>query len=257
MKTLQFRYDAVLEFDAPVTEHTFLLRCIPQSLPEQSTLGLTHSVWPAVTGGAYSKDGFGNVVYTGRIGAKHERFEYTVEGQVLRNDAARLKEDYMPCYLYPSALTQSCREIDGFLSGIRPAGTAVEKALTIARELHVYMTYESGTTDVDTTAAEAFRRRSGVCQDFAHVFIAACRRMEIPARYVSGLVVGEGESHAWAEVWEDGLWYGMDPTAGHEADERYIKLCVGRDYTDCPLSRGIFSGPAAQTQKISAKVTEV
>ena len=256
MKTISFRYDTVLTFDRPVTEHTFLLRCIPVSRPEQTVTQMVHSVVPAVIGGAYSTDGFGNVVYTGRIPSRHERFEYTVEGRVLRNDVARVKEGYLPCYLYPSALTQSCREIDGFLAGVAPAGTAREKALTAACELHKYLTYESGSSTVDTTAAEAFRQQKGVCQDFAHVMLAMCRRMEIPARYVSGLAAGEGETHAWVEIWQDGLWYGMDPTAGRETDESYIKLCVGRDYSDCPLERGIFSGLAVQTQKVTAKVTE-
>ena len=78
----------------------------------------------------------------------------------------------------------------------------------------------------------------------------------IPARYVSGLPVGEGASHAWAEVWADGLWYGLDPTRGCAAHEGYLKLCVGRDYSDCPVERGVFSGGVTQTQTVFMKVTD-
>ncbi len=96
----------------------------------------------------------------------------------------------------------------------------------------------------------------GVCQDYAHVFIALCRLAGIPARYVSGLPIGEGTSHAWAEIWADGLWHGLDPTRGCIAHEGYLKLCVGRDYNDCPLERGIFSGNSTQTQTVFMKVTD-
>ena len=122
--------------------------------------------------------------------------------------------------------------------------------------MYEHFTYTPGETNVMTTAGEAFADGKGVCQDYAHVLITLCRMAGMPARYVSGLFVGEGASHAWTEIWMDGLWYGIDPTHNCPADEKYLKLCIGRDYSDCPLERGVFSGWAKQTQKVFTKVTD-
>ena len=108
------------------------------------------------------------------------------------------------------------------------AGKPLEDAERIAEAVHAWFSYVPGTTDVHTTAAEAFHGRLGVCQDYAHVFISLARMAGIPARYVCGLPKGEGATHAWAEVWQDGIWYGYDPTRGCHTDERYISLAVGQ-----------------------------
>ena len=87
-----------------------------------------------------------------------------------------------------------------------------------------------------------------------HVFLALARLYGIPCRYVSGLPFGEGATHAWVEIWQNGLWYGLDPTRGCLADEGYIKLNVGRDFNDCPIERGVFRGQADQLQTTYMKV---
>ena len=133
---------------------------------------------------------------------------------------------------------------------------ALEKAKVLCAKVHDHFTYTPGETNVMTTAGEAYAAGKGVCQDYAHVLIALCRMAGMPARYVSGLFVGEGASHAWAEIWMDGLWYGIDPTHNRLTDETYLKLCTGRDYSDCPIERGVFSGWAEQTQKVFTKVTD-
>lgn len=77
---------------------------------------------------------------------------------------------------------------------------------------------------------------AGVCQDFAHVMLAACRAEGFLARYVSGMVPGEGETHAWVEVYEDGHWHACDPTFNKPADEGYIKLAHGHDTNDSAVN---------------------
>ncbi|MCD7793035.1 MAG: transglutaminase family protein [Oscillospiraceae bacterium] len=119
------------------------------------------------------------------------------------------------------------------------------------------MQYQSGSTGVGTTAAEAFAAGRGVCQDFAHVFLALARRAGLAARYVNGLSLGEGSSHAWCEVWLDGVWTGIDPTRGVWADDSYIRFGVGRDFADCPFERGVFRGSARQRQSVYMKVSEI
>jgi transglutaminase-like putative cysteine protease len=112
--------------------------------------------------------------------------------------------------------------------------------------------YESGATDVSTTASGALDVARGVCQDFVHVAIAVLRACGIPARYASGYlhpqedaVLGDtvtGQSHAWLEAWL-GDWYPVDPTSGAEVGERHVLVARGRDYGDVPPLKGVFHGP--------------
>ncbi len=207
---------------------------------------------------SFGKDSFGNRCCSGRIEEEHDGLRYTLQGKAYRDDSLREKsEEAAPFYRYPSPLTQPTEELSDFLKDIVPErDDALEIAQIIADSVHEHFLYAPGETEVSTTAGEAFRRARGVCQDYAHVFITLCRMAGIPARYVSGLPVGEGASHAWAEVWVDGIWHGFDPTRRTSAGESYLKLCVGRDYSDCPLERGVFRGCANQTQTVFMRVTE-
>ncbi|MFT4299685.1 MAG: transglutaminase family protein [Aeromicrobium sp.] len=116
--------------------------------------------------------------------------------------------------------------------------------------LHEQIAYLPGSTTVDSTAAEAWAARAGVCQDFAHLMVGALRWAGIPARYVSGYLhpspdprIGEtvsGESHAWIE-WFDGEWTGWDPTNAVAPAGRHVVVARGRDYSDNPPLRGIYA----------------
>ena len=282
-RELSFYFDTVLNFSGSVREHNFLLRCIPADSPEQKILSYTLTVYPD---GAASlgKDSFGNVVRAGRVVEAHDSFRYTLQGMAYRDDSQRLPEEAAPFYRYASPLTQVTPELEAFYASaekdmdgcngpaiqtqsqnsVQAQGVAdgrgtlnsLEKAKFLCARVHDHFTYTPGETNVMTTAGEAFAACKGVCQDYAHVLISLCRMAGIPARYVSGLFIGEGASHAWVEVWMDGLWYGIDPTHNRLTDETYLKLCIGRDYSDCPLERGVFSGWAEQTQKVFTKVTD-
>ena len=82
------------------------------------------------------------------------------------------------------------------------------------------------------------------------------RQAGLPARYVNGLPEGEGASHAWCEVWLDGVWTGIDPTRGRWTDEGYIRFGVGRDFGDCPMERGVFLGHTSQRQTVFMTVSQ-
>lgn len=122
------------------------------------------------------------------------------------------------------------------------------------------MSYVAGSTDVETTAAHAFARRRGVCQDYAHVALAIARHAGLAARYVSGHLLGEGGTHAWIEILirreERTVVVAYDPTHGRRADMRYIAIAVGRDYTDVAPTSGVFTAPYAgeltATKRVSA-----
>lgn len=118
-------------------------------------------------------------------------------------------------------------------------------ARAICSMVHRSLEYRPGITGVRTTAAEAAAGGVGVCQDFAHVMLAVCRSVGLPARYVSGHLAGEGASHAWVETltpvnagrrarFAVEAW---DPTHDRRTDERYLTVATGRDYDDvAPLS---------------------
>ena len=128
-------------------------------------------------------------------------------------------------------------------------------ALDICRLVGDRMGYQPGTTQVTSTAREAWEGGGGVCQDFSHAALGALRSVGIPARYVSGYlfptggtapnVTVEGESHSWVEWW-CGSWVGYDPTRQCRMSEHYVRVGHGRDYGDVAPLRGTYSGGASQ-----------
>ena len=134
------------------------------------------------------------------------------------------------------------------LAGSDGGGLAVaERACSWA---HRALRYEYGVTSVRTTAADAVALGRGVCQDQAHVMLAVCRAAGLPARYVSGHLVGEGGSHAWVEVVVadasspsgGALAVAFDPTHDRRATSGYLTVAVGRDYADVAPTSGTFEG---------------
>jgi transglutaminase-like putative cysteine protease len=123
------------------------------------------------------------------------------------------------------------------------------------------LVYEPGATDVQTRADEVLALGRGVCQDFAHVLLAACRSVRIPARYVSGYLYDqtlEGDnaaSHAWVDIWDEGRgWLALDPTHDRQQSESYVRVAVGRDYGDVPPTRGVYKGGASETLSVRVRL---
>ena len=137
-----------------------------------------------------------------------------------------------------------------------PAEVRARALIDLMQALNQHMAYTPGATEVDTSAAQAFARRAGVCQDHTHAFLACARSLGIPARYVSGYLYSENSehlaSHAWAEAWLDDAWYSFDVTNQLSRPERHLKLAVGLDYLDaCPV-RGMRRGGGCE--QMHAKV---
>lgn len=260
MQKLKFLFLTKLDFSSMIGEHHFILRCVPQVLPEQQVVDLDMKVMPQACTGVFSTDSFGNQLYAGSLLALHRFFYYRVNGEIVRDDGERRQEAAASCLRYPTKLTSPSEEMRLYADELWQqelsclSGDSYGIASRLSEIIHREFAYVPGSTNVYTTAAEAFRQRSGVCQDYVHVFLALARLYGIPCRYVSGLPFGEGATHAWVEIWQNGLWYGLDPTRGCLADEGYIKLNVGRDFNDCPIERGVFRGQADQLQTTYMKV---
>jgi len=151
----------------------------------------------------------------------------------------------------------------------RPGRPVVEAALELTRRIYTDYTYDPTATTVSTPVEEAVGIRRGVCQDFAHVQIAALRLLGLPARYVSGYLLthpppgreklrGADASHAWLSLWCGALgWVDLDPTNGVIPRGEHITVAWGRDYGDVsPISGAIFGG-GAHTLKVSVDVAPV
>ncbi|MDD3252152.1 MAG: transglutaminase family protein [Lachnospiraceae bacterium] len=258
MKKLKFRYEMELKLDRPVRDHHFRIRCKPMEAEGQHCESFLCRTWPETTL-SLVEDGFGNHGFAGVIRQPHDSLTVTAEGIVCVK--AVLDTQLHPMYRFVSARTVPSAQISGFLREVeqelgRPVSDQ-EGLLVLMDRLHGRFLYVPGVTSVRTTAAEAFAGGCGVCQDYAHIFISLCRLGGIPARYVAGLVPGEGATHAWAEVWDQGAWRGYDPTHNALVDETYIKLTHGRDFVDGTVDKGCFLGYAYQMQQIYAKVEEL
>lgn len=128
----------------------------------------------------------------------------------------------------------------------RPAAAPAELAERLCTAAHAALTYRFGVTTVQTTAAEAIAGGVGVCQDAAHIMLALCHASALPARYVSGHLLGQGGTHAWVEVLlpdrDTATVVAFDPTHGRRTDERYLTVAVGRDYVDVAPTSGSYVG---------------
>jgi transglutaminase-like putative cysteine protease len=158
-----------------------------------------------------------------------------------------------PRHLVPTRLTSPSPELWDLAESLRAAYPAdAELAEALCTRLRAEFAFAFDATTVFTTAAEAYGLRRGVCQDFAHVMLTVCRLAGIPARYVSGHLLGEqGGSHAWVEVLvpdpAGARALAFDPTNGCRAGSRHLPVAAGRDYADVAPTSGVYSGPARGT----------
>ncbi|HVL06412.1 MAG TPA: transglutaminase family protein [Acidimicrobiales bacterium] len=204
-----------------------------------------------------SVDSFGNVALRARAARVAVSVEFVVRVTVERHAGAGAgapAEDRLRLLAH-SELT----EPDGALHGaarllLDAGGAGLDLAHRINAWVAAHMVYRHDVTTVRTTAAEALAVGAGVCQDYAHVMLALCRLCGLPARYVSGHMVGEGGSHAWAEVLLPSAGDGsslvavaFDPTNDRLAGASYLTVAVGRDYADVAPTHGSYCGPAGGT----------
>jgi transglutaminase-like putative cysteine protease len=192
--------------------------------------------------------------------------EVVVEGaglvETLSDNSILSRHDGIaPLWLYrrATALTGSGPAIEALAGSIQgePDIAALHE---ISHRILSAVVYETGRTHSGSTAEDAVAEGAGVCQDHAHIFLAVCRRLGVPARYVSGyLLVDELEqqnaSHAWAEAWVDQLgWVGFDVSNGISPDQRYVRVATGLDYDDVAPIAGMRHGSSEETMDVAVQV---
>lgn len=242
MARYKYTFESRTEFSVPVSDHSFMLRTTPLNDGLQRLEAASLTVSPAPDSISEGRDVWGSAQDYGIIRDMHREFSFVSKGIIEVSAGSRKDPAHSPVFLNHSALTS----YSPAMSGLCAQGDSLDAAARIAASVNRTISYVPGSTDVTTSAEEAFEQGKGVCQDYSHVMIAVCRKCGIPARYVCGFVIGEGETHAWTEIWHEGAWYGFDATSGLRCDDRYIALSFGRDAADCSVSRGVFMGAALQ-----------
>ncbi|HEX2909594.1 MAG TPA: transglutaminase family protein [Chloroflexia bacterium] len=208
-------------------------------------------------------DRFGNRIFNLFIPAVEREIVFELDFRVERTTEdgcwPRLPGEEAALYLQTSRLTAPDEKIRAVAAELSAqAGNPWELAKIINDWTYRAMTYGSGATSVSTNAAEALAGGKGLCQDYAHIMLSICREAGLPARYISGHLLGEGGSHAWLEVLlpprpEDGepaeeaelLAVAFDPTNHCMGNHNYVTIAVGLDYTDVSPTSGSFTAPYA------------
>ena len=153
-----------------------------------------------------------------------------------------------PALLSPTRLTAADDRLRDLAAGL-PAAAPLDQAELICNLVHASLEYADGVTSVRTTAAGALAGGRGVCQDMAHVMLAICHLVRLPARYVSGHLIGQGGTHAWVEVIvpraRDAIAVPFDPCHGRRAGSSYVTVATGRDYSEVAPTSGSYAGTSA------------
>lgn len=246
-----FRY----EYDGPAYDVRQRLVALPRARHGSFHRRAEHVSVDVPHRSAIRSDADGNDVVSVELPAVPSSVEFTLAALVERVGpatdpvlpAAALTD---PRHLVPTRLTSPSPALWDLTESLRASHPAdLPLADALCARLRGEFAFAFDTTSVFTTAAEAYAIRRGVCQDFAHVMITVCRLAGIPARYVSGHLLGErGGSHAWVEVLvPDGAGaraLAFDPTNGVRAGSRHLPVAVGRDYADVAPTSGVYSGTA-------------
>jgi transglutaminase-like putative cysteine protease len=259
-----FRY----EYSEPIRDLNHRLVVIP---PERfgDQLRVRHNISVAGDDVSFAdrSDRFGNVVVDVFAPRVSEAIEFVAEVSVERHasEPNRLPDGWLAdsYLLEPSSLTiadeRICRAAEALAGN---AAWGLPLADSINDWVYQSMTYQHDATGVRTTAAEALALGSGVCQDYAHVMLAACRACGLPSRYVSGHLLGQGGSHAWVEVvlptadgTGDAIAWTFDPTHASRGGLGYVTIAVGGDYSDVAPTSGTYLSPARGRLFTSKRVT--
>ncbi len=262
---LKVRHATTYTYDPPAERCALRLRLFPPSFDSQRINTWTVSVngqalQPLLTTATADRE----AIWTCQGGG--EEIAIIAEGEVETRDTAGvvrgLRESVRPAvFLRATPLTEADKKVEALAAGVS-GETPLDRLHSLFNAVADAIEYKPGTTASHTTAAQALKAGQGVCQDHAHVFLAAARSMRVPARYVVGYMLalalpanGEKvtETHAWAEAFVPDIgWVGFDPANRLCPTDRYIRLGCGLDAADAaPIRGNIMGGPK---ERLSASV---
>jgi transglutaminase-like putative cysteine protease len=275
------------KYEQPAAEAYGEARLTPPNLPSQMVLSHKITIEPEVKYSSY-QDYFGNSVDFFSVPFRHDRLTVKNSAVVVTAPPARYEASLTLSiqearqvlnsrlaeifhFTQPTPVIEITREsvqwAKKYLRTSAPLGASLE-ALTEA--IHSEFKYKSGVTENTTPLATIWRKKVGVCQDFAHIGLSILRAAGLPARYVCGYIetdpsrnpdgtirrlTGSVATHAWIEVLAPGMaWVALDPTNCQWVNERYVAVSFGRDYKDAAPLRGTFKGSGGQEMKVRVKM---
>lgn len=271
VRTYRYSYLMEAQFAPAVGYQFFKVRALPMQQVNQQIIHHTLSLLPQCRPCA-ATDVWGNSVLYGTYALPHDHFMLHSEGMVSCRTYRIADLHPSPLYAAAGRLTQPdqplraamqdwieecCTSPDVIASLLHSPTDRMRLATSLMHFTHRRLTYRSHVTDCNTTASQALTQGQGVCQDFAHVMLVLCRLAGLTARYACGMVIGEGETHAWVEVHDGYAWLAFDPSRDRQVFWDYIKIAHGRDAFDCPLNRGQLYQCTHETFSASARVEEI
>lgn len=211
-----------------------------------------------------TEDAYGNSTHTLVVDKPHQEILIVAMGEVETGVEVIAQHQNLPLAIYmrDTPLTISNQNIREFASAY--ITDVAHQTLALEDMMHALLQrvqYIKGATQVNTTAVDAFELGQGVCQDHAHIFIACCRSMGLPARYVSGYLFTEDgslmQTHAWADVHlTNGGWQSYDVSNGCRAGETHVRLATGLDYRSASPVGGMRSGGGVEGMASSVIVNQ-
>jgi transglutaminase-like putative cysteine protease len=209
-------------------------------------------------------DAYRNISHRLIINEPHKDIDIVAIGEVETGLDKINHQDYLPLsiFLRNTKLTEANQKLIKFAQKFKATGD--EQIDALEKMMHAilnHVEYIKGVTQVTTTASEAFQLRKGVCQDHAHIFIACCHALNLPARYVSGYMFTEDghlmQSHAWAEVWLDKMgWQSFDVSNGCKVNDLYVRLAIGLDYKSASPVVGVRLGGGSEGMASSVIINQ-
>ena len=209
-------------------------------------------------------DAYRNISHRLIINEPHKDIDIVAIGEVETGLDKINHQDYLPLsiFLRNTKLTEANQKLIKFAQKFKATGD--EQIDALEKMMHAilnHVEYIKGVTQVTTTASEAFQLRKGVCQDHAHIFIACCHVLNLPARYVSGYMFTEDghlmQSHAWAEVWLDKIgWQSFDVSNGCKVNDLYVRLAIGLDYKSASPVVGVRLGGGSEGMASSVIINQ-
>ena len=265
---LRLSHRTTYRFDAPVPYGLQQLRLTPKTRAGQSILG----DWLMTIDGGTLQTEF-NDQHQNRVSLisfDPDETEIVVEcsGVVETADHSGVigkHSGFAPLWYFErsSELSRAGPNVRGLAKGLREEESAdLPRLHALSARIFAAVPYETGKTHSLSTAEDAIEEGNGVCQDHAHIFIAAARSMGYPARYVSGYLLMEDRvhqdaSHAWAEAHVRGLgWVGFDPSNSISPDARYVRVATGLDYSEAAPISGLRFGGAGEAMSIDIEVAQ-
>lgn len=251
-------------YDGALVHAVQALRLTPPACAGQVVLSW-QVLAPGIDSAASYTDAFGNLVHIVASPGGNESFQVMAQGIVDTTDTGgvvgRTEQAATADVFRRSTAATAISEAIGEFARSVAATDPLSNMHALMAAVRDEVDYVLDATTPQTTAAVAFAEKRGVCQDHAHIMIAAARSLGIPARYVTGYLGLEDDAasvaqHAWMEAWIAELgWVGFDAANSQCPTDRYVRLATGLDAVSAAPIRGVRRGTGAERMDVAVAVT--